>query len=127
MTSLKHGLSYPMNEININGETYLLDFERAKNLGLISPKREPIYSIKEGDLFSTPNVSVIVVRSGYRSSKWNIMRGDSGGFHYYSDFDASGISENDLIAWLNNRHYKFVTNLNTALEGMVESFLIDAE
>ena len=116
-----------MNEINIDGEIYLIDFERAKTLGLISPKREPISSIKEGDLFSAPHVSVIVVRSGYRSSKWNIMRGESGGFQYYSDFDASGISEDDLIAWLNNRHYKFVTNLNNALEGMVESFLADAE
>lgn len=116
-----------MKEINIDGETYLIDFERAKNLGLISPKREPISSIKEGDLFSTPHVSVIVVRGGYNSSKWNIMRADCGGFRYFSDFDASGISEDDLIAWLNNRHYKFVTNLNSALEGLVESFLIDAE
>lgn len=116
-----------MKEINIDGETYLLDFERAKTFGLISPKSEPISELREGDLFATPSVSVIVVRSGYRSSKWNIMRGESGGFHYYSDFDASGISKDDLIAWLNNRHYKFVTNLNDALEGMVESFLTDAE
>lgn len=116
-----------MNEININGETYLLDFEHAKNLGLISPKRESISSIKEGDLFSAPNVSVIVVRSGYGSSKWNIMRGESGGFQYYSDFGAAGISEIDLIRWLNRRDYKFVANLNAALEGMVESFLTDAE
>lgn len=116
-----------MNEINIDGETYMIDLERAKMLGLISPKREPISELHEGDLFSAPSVSVIVVRSGYKSSKWNIMRGDSGGFHYYSDFDASGISKDDLIAWLNNRHYKFVANLNAALEGMVESFLTDAE
>lgn len=111
-------------EITIDGQTFIIDLERAKELGLMTAKRKNIEFITDGDLFSDGYyLSVLVIRQGYGSSKWNILNAEDHGFGFYSDFADKGVSTQEMLDFINSRELNFVKNMNSDLKNIVKNAL----
>jgi hypothetical protein len=111
-------------EITIDGQTFIIDLERAKELGLMTAKRKNIEFITDGDLFSDGYyLSVLVIRQGYESSKWNILNAEDHGFKFYSDFTDKGVSTQEMLDFINSRELNFVKNMNSDLKSIVKNAL----
>lgn len=111
-------------EITIDGQTFIIDLERAKELGLMTAKRKNIEFITNGDLFSDGyHLSVLVIRQGYESSKWNILNAEDHGFKFYSDFTDKGVSTQEMLDFINSRELNFVKNMNSDLKSIVKNAL----
>ena len=111
-------------EITIDGQTFIIDLERAKELGLMTAKRKNIAFSTDGDLFPHGYyLSVLVIRQGWESSKWNILNAEDHGFKFYSDFADKGVSTQEMLDFINSRELNFVKNMNSDLKNIVKNAL----
>jgi hypothetical protein len=113
-------------KINIEGQDYNVNLEKAIELGVIS-KDSSIKDFNVGDLFVTKyGIKMIIVDHGYffglEKAKYNII-GLGNSFKVYSDF-RSGATKDEMIEYLNNENYKFVKNLNKDLENLLGNVLV---
>jgi hypothetical protein len=110
-----------MNKIiEIDGEKFEADIEKAKELGLIKPVRKLVEDIKVGDVFGHKGGpgTVLVFKSVYDEDSWNMAGLD--GLRLYSNF-STGVCKDKLINYLNNRNLICLGNINNNIEKLIRS------
>jgi hypothetical protein len=117
--------------ITIEGTEYVLDLEKAKNLGVLKEDTS-IKKIEIGDMYLLHNISpVIIVEHGFASVGsgepilYNTV-GLWGGLQTYSDFPC-GATREEMLAHLNkytkDKALKFIKNINDDFKALVDGVL----
>lgn len=120
-------------KIEIDGNKFEIDIERAKELGICYPIG--ITKIKAGDVFERRNVSpeggkfnslrddvqrIMIIQTTHFSKRYTIAGYD--GLVPFSDYDRShGLTEEKMIIELNKNNYEFVANINEEIEDLLLS------
>ena len=108
-------------KVTIEGEDFYIDIDQAQKLGLL--KQEPfIKDFNVGDLFVTKNGgAIIIVSCGYNSNKYSIA--GLFGLTVFSNFGSDGGTKKQILEHLKLVHAKFVRNINSDVESLVEKFI----
>jgi hypothetical protein len=110
-----------MKNITIDGIKYTLDVEEAKCRGILKKIKEPITSIKTGDVFSkSPNSTPLFIIQlwGNKFSYFGLGGGLQPFSYAISDTEGTNnsLSQENMIEFLNKAEYEKVGNLNEAIK-----------
>lgn len=102
-------------KIEIEGKEYEIDISRAKELGICKETKITDFSV--ADVFENKNGSrILIVQSSYSFAKYNIA--GLSGLYLFSNFDEP-LSREQMLLFLNNREYKFIKNINSDIETLI--------
>lgn len=111
-------------KITIEGTSYEIDIQKAKQLGVCKEINAPITNFQVGDVFERASrFRVLIIQGAYNGvdeeKGFNIAGRD--GLEPYSDFSNTGtVSKQEILEYLNARAYKFVKNINESVKSLIQ-------
>jgi hypothetical protein len=106
-------------KIEIEGKEYEIDISRAKKLGICKETHKKITDFSVGDVFESEDcLRILIVQSVYSKTKYNIA--GRNGLYLYSDFGETPFNQEQMLEYLNNHQkYKFIKNINSDIETLI--------
>jgi len=113
-----------MNEttLSFNDKEYIINIDKAIELGIAKLKREKIENFQVGDVFEGNECRVMII-DAYCNCYRNKNRYQLAGLYgvqVFSNFDEL-LSRQEMINHLNEREYVFVRNINAEIEKIINS------
>jgi hypothetical protein len=113
-----------MNEttLSIDDKEYIINIDKAIELGIAKLKKEKIENFQAGDVFEDDGCRVMII-DAYCDCYEVENRYQIAGFYgaeVFSDFDKL-LSREEMINHLNEREYVFVRNINAEIEKIINS------
>jgi ABC-type molybdate transport system substrate-binding protein len=113
-------------KVNIEGQEYEINLDRAKELGVIKEARKPITDIKTGDLFySKLNGNMIVIQQSQWQADEYIFSGSVDTLYPYNQpWPSKSMSKKNVINWFNTNDPDrvFVGNINDQVREIIKSY-----
>ncbi len=113
-----------MNEttLSINSKEYIINIDKAIELGIAKPKKVKIENLQAGDVFENDQYRVMII-DAYCDCYGNKNRYQLAGFYgveVFSDFNRL-LSRQEMINYLNKGEYVFIRNINTEIKEIIFS------
>jgi hypothetical protein len=106
-------------EIEINGEKYEIDLEKAESMGVIKKLRTPITEVKVGDLFYSVGAdNIVIIQKHLRGDEFYLTGLDDALFNW----NVPAMSRYEMVQWLNDGHRVWVGNINNQVKDLVEGY-----
>ncbi len=99
-------------KITLENKEYELNIERAKELGVLTEARK----LEIGDLYKNDVGTPLVVAKSFGGESYFFM-----GFNGFSPYSNENRTASEMRVYLDTNNYRFVCNLNKAVDSLIKS------